>query len=736
MKYNTIEQLATKLLAICLFIFISIALVGSLFDIPHLVLLGDNTLLILVIEITGVLFLVSFLRILYTFVANLPQKYELILCIFSMLLVTIIQFLVIKYFEIRPIEDLNKVTNMAIDLVNGMKFTNAETYFSMYTNNIAFTLYLSKYFKFMIGLGFRNYTMAGSLLGIVALNLSLVITSLILKKIKGRKSAVFFLVFNIFNPLIYLWETFFYTTIIAIPFMMSAIYIIVLLQRENRLIYFSIKAALLASVLYIGTQIRATTSFVFLGAIVFFILKCIAHKPNRAQLLTLCKKLLYGTVVAALCLLLIHSGYEKMYQQSMEADYSQTSFPFTHWIMMGLRDNGSFNWLDEEATSMQLTKTDKISYNLEEIRNRINNLGPLGITKVIVNKIIYTWADGSHDYPVIMRASHNYTNLHKYILGEKRDLIILYFQIFNIAVLLFLLINTVCLFKRKALSFDLLIYIILFGGFLFHILWEANPKYSLNFIMLVLLISNDSLVEFFHSESLSHNFHKFVQNFGVVFVLLGMVISLILYPRFTKDTFVYNDLVQGQLVSNKNAINDMEQGAYFTQSYHTKRPFNNISIQAYNGSNSFDAKYLAELLDDNQNTLFQTTFSPTAQNRVEIIDFDFDTIAPEKPRTFYIRISSDNVKPEQKIAFRMSLKPGYDVFPHGNLVINDQEVDGDLAFSVNDKVMDSYTNPFFYLCIVGFILFTELFIWFYYYNYNNNNIIIQRSRANLEEPFF
>jgi hypothetical protein len=714
MIQNVLEKLGVKLINTLLLVFVFIALLGSFFFVPHLTTLNSNTLYFVLIEIIGVFFFICMIKLFYTFVLKLPPKYDLLFTVVCLAFITIIQFLVVKYFEIRPLDDLNKVTNMAIDLVNNGKFTSDNSYFSMYTNNIPLTIYLSQYYKILIHFGFGNYTMAGSLLGVLCINASIIITSLILKELRDRKSAVFFIAFNVFNPLIYLWGTFYYTTIIALPFMMLGIYLIVKLQKETKFVNFCFEIFLFAIVLYIGTQIRATTSFVMIGAIVLFLMKIPNYKIERTKILLHAKKLLCGMAVFFLGLLLISSCYHSMLDPTMEADYSQTSFPATHWIMMGLKDNGGFDWADEQETLIRSTREDKIKFNKEQIRSRIQDMGIRGMGELIVNKLIYTWSDGSHDYPVTMRASHNFTSLHKYITGEKNDPFIIYCQIFNITILLFFFIQMVKLFRNNITPKSLLIYIILLGGFLFHLLWEANPKYSLNFILLVMFIDMEAISDLFQAEHLSHSFSKAVTVLGNIFIMLTLVISFILFPHFTKESMSFHDLVQGQFVSNKDRISDINQGSYLQQSFYTGRAFNNIEIQVYNDSSSRDAIYKLQILDENQTILYTTEFSPNEKSIVELIDFNFKTIVPQKASTYYIEISSDGVDPKDTIIFCMSNKQGYDVFPHGNLFIDDQEIAGDIAFSVSEITKKPYTNSILYVLFIGSILLFECLMFYYY----------------------
>ncbi len=714
MIQNVFEKISIKFIYTLLLIFVFIALLGSFFFVPHLTTLESNTFYFVLIEIIGVFFFMCMIKILYTFVLKLPQKYDLLFSVVCLAFIAIIQLLVVKYLEIRALDDLNKVSNMAIDLIHGGKFTSKNTYFSMYTNNIPLTIYLSQYYKLLIRFGFGNYTLTGSLLGVFCIDATIIITSLILKELRDKKTAVFFIAFNIFNPIIYLWGTFYYTTIVALPFMMLGIYLIVILQREKKLTYFCLKAFLFAIVLYIGTQLRPTTSFVLIGLIAFSILKIFTYKFNRNHVILHGKKLLCGIAAFFIGLLLVHISYHSLLDPTMEADYNKTKFPATHWVMMGLKDNGGFDWGDEQATLARETKEDKIKFNKKQIHSRIEAMGIRGMGELFVKKLIYTWSDGSHDYPVTMRASHNYTNYHKYITGEKKDPFIIYCQIFNITILLFLFIQMVKLFRNNINPKSLLIYIILLGGFLFHILWEANPKYSLNFIFLVLFIDMEALPDFFQNEHLSQLFNKVVPALGNIFILLSLIISFILYPHFTKDSMTFHDLVQGQFVSNKDRIGDMYQGSYIQQSFHTSRAFNNVEIQVFNNSSSQDAIYRFELLDENQTVKYTADFSPTTKNMIELIEFNFETIVPKKASTFYIKISSDGVEANDAIIFCMSNKQGYDVFPHGNLFVNDQEIAGDIAFSVSEVSKAPYTSSFLYVLFIGSVLLIEYLIFYYY----------------------
>lgn len=714
MKQHVIEKISIKIISTFLFIFLAIVLFGAIFHAPQLIQLENKMFYFILLLLVGVFFFLFFVKILYHFVMNTPTKYQMALGMVCFALIFVLQMIVIKVFEIRPIEDLDKVTNMAIDIINGKKFTYDNTYFGMYTNNIPFTIYLSKYFKVLIHLGFRNYVMAGSLLGVLSLDFGLLFTSLILKEIKNAKTSILFLVFNVFNPLIYLWGTFFYTTIIAIPFMMLALYLVITLNKSTNPIVFCFKIILLSASLYIGTQIRATTIFVFIATVIVWIIKLTSYTFDKATIVRIIQKLSLGVLISFCCIFFLSTNYKHMQDNVMDADYSQTSFPPSHWIMMGLQGKGGYNWNDEVNTFKRPTREDKRSFTKRQIHKRIDYLGITGLSKLTVNKLIFNWSDGSHDYPVIMRASHNYTRLHKYVFGEKRELIILYCQIFNVIILSFALLKMLHLIKKENSSKSLVLYITLFGCFLFHLLWEANPKYSLNFIMLVMLIAIDSMEEIFCLEGVSQGMNRIISGFGAIFTLLTLILSFVLYPYFTKDTIAFKDMVQGQIVANRDRITDINQGASLYQSFCTGRPFNNITIQASNNSSSTKAVYQFYLLDENKVPIYSSNFSTTMKDKVEYISFDFDTVKPNATHTYYIKIASDHVKAKDSVDFRMSGRPGYDVFPHGELTINDRSFDGDLAFTVSDNYKSSFTSTSLYLIVILIILMSEIVIFIYY----------------------
>lgn len=712
MKQQVLEKISIKIIATILFLFLTIVLIGAVFYAPQLIRLQNKIFYFFLLLLVGVFFFLYFVKILYHFVMNTPPKYHLAFALSCFAVIFVLQIIVIKVFEIRPIEDLDRVTNMAIDIINGKKFTFDNTYFGMYTNNIPFTIYLSKYFNLLIKLGFRNYVIAGSLLGVLSLDFGLLFTSLLLKEIKNGKAAIFFLVFNVFNPLIYLWGTFFYTTIIAIPFMMFSLYILVTLNKKTNPFVFYLKLILLTASLYIGTQIRATTIFVLIAAVIVWIIRFTSFSFDKTAITI--KKLTLGIFISLCCIVLLNLNYKNMQNEVMAADYSQTSFPPTHWIMMGLQGKGGYNWNDEVNTFKRPTREDKKSFTKRQIRKRIDYLGLTGLSKLTVNKLIYNWSDGSHDYPVIMRASHNYTRFHKYIFGEKRELFIVYCQVFNVVILIFSLLKMLHLIRKENTSKSLILYITLFGSFLFHLLWEANPKYSLNFIMIIMLIAIDSMEELFCLETISQAMNRIISGFGAIFTLLTLILSFVLYPNFTKDNIAYKDMVQGQIVANRDRITDINQGASFYQSFKTRRPFNNITIEASNNSSSMDAVYQFYLLDENKVPIYSSNFSPSTKDKVESVSFDFDTVKPKIASTYYIKISSNHVKAKDSVDFRMSGKPGYDVFPHGELTINDCSFDGDLAFKVTDNYKATFTSTYRYLLVILIILMSELAIFIYY----------------------
>ena len=79
------------------------------------------------------------------------------------------------------------------------------------------------------------------------------------------------------------------------------------------------------------------------------------------------------------------------------------NFPVTHWLMMGLSADGTFQLEEEQYTQSFLTKSQKVHADLGKIKERLIDYGISGLARHSLRKLAVTWGDGSARYPAHRR---------------------------------------------------------------------------------------------------------------------------------------------------------------------------------------------------------------------------------------------------------------------------------------------------------------------------------------------
>lgn len=693
------EKLVQRSLLVILFLFMIIILGTSFTSMTHSGIAARSKITMIMIGLAGIIIFTLIFNIVYRFCVKADKNKYLTGIIAAFAVIIAGQLLMVKYINARPIEDLNLVTRMAVYLLSGSTFTEELSYFGMYTNNIPFTIYLSLIYKALLKIGIADYTLAGSLLGIFALDASLLFTALIINKMKGRTASLACVIVSAFNPAMYIWGMFFYTTIVAIMFLNCAVYIGMTLNSGSKPVIF-FKFFCLGIVLFIGTQIRATTIFSLIAlAICAFAAAPSIYKSIRSE-----KRYRYiftYLIGAALCLaavLICKNTYSILENKYIEADYSDQEFPPTHWIMMGLAGSGSYNYEDEMQTLSLPTKQEKLDFTKAEIKRRIEELKLNGLVKLAYEKIKYTWSDGTNDYPVILRASNHYTSFNKFVLGDKREPAIIYFQIFHVVLIWFAILGIVYLFLYSKSIFEALPAVVLLGGIGFHIIWEANPKYSLNFMFCLVYLS--ILGMFFLFEQIKKfNKNQIVKyTYNVLMaagVILSVIILIVMYKPFTKEVGQLSDTVSGQIVNSSDSIEDFyNKNEALVQTFSADRSFNTVSIFMGNPNQSTDTVYKFELLDELGNVLSSSEIDGKSNTETKkILDIYVGDIKSENKAEYSIQITPVLSDAENKLLFYFDSYDDYDLYYDGELIYNNQSIGRDLGFSVsrvyNGSIMSS-----------------------------------------------
>lgn len=466
----------------------------------------------------GVLFLViaviSCLMI-YKFGKNISAKNLNITFLIVLAAMILLQIFMAFQLHFNPKTDLGAVNSMAKSygltgdfgqIYNDSQMVS-QGYLARYTNNIGIFLLLAFYYR-MIYLIFGTITIEFAIfLNIAAIDTALVFTFLISKKIFKRQTSLLTVFLCFFFLPFYTYTPFFYTDSLSLPFTMIAIYMFICALQSEKAINRYLKMFFCGAFVLLGFELKGSLIIIFAAVVIFLLLKV-----NFKQAITL---ILSFTISFVIFLSGFNSLVDACKLTNQEELYTER-YPVTHWIMMGLKNPGGYNQDDSMFTRNSGNYDEKVQANIKEIDRRIKEYGVVGLCNHFVTKGVWTWSDGK--YYIENHLAHNpiepTDNLaHSFFLKEGNNFEYFYcysngFQLFILfSILISLLLGC---FKPKV-NYTTFLKIILFGVFIFFMIWETRSRYLFNFTPVMILIAASgikSLSNFFNISLWRNNDSK------------------------------------------------------------------------------------------------------------------------------------------------------------------------------------------------------------------------------------
>ena len=458
-----------------------------------------------VFVVVGFALLLIVFSAVYVFIQNynpksrIKRKKELTdkhinIVIFSIVgLMLILQVVAGYLIEMEPVTDMNYLNRYAFDFAKTgnydliqKDYENGSVYLVRYPNNLAITFLLSVIYR--IGYLILGYipTFSPVIVNAFAINVSVLFTVLLAKKIFGNRKAlmVLFLCF-IFAPY-YTYVPYYYTDSLSMPFCVVSVYLFVCAIKSESKYKKYIMLAISGALMFIGFKLKGSVIILLAVAIIYIVLK---FKLKQILCFTLALVAGFGSIGTVYTVGLNNSGIIS------EAQYEESQYPVTHWIMMGLKGSGHYNLADSNYTESFPTKQEKQDANIEEIKQRIEDFGFVGLTKHIVKKAVWTWEDGTYFISHHIQNPVRENFVHSFVLTDGENYLLFYiyscgFQLFLIFMMLLSILKGCFNSKIDILT---LFKGIVFAAFIFFIIWETRSRYLYNFTPIFILLSIDGL---------------------------------------------------------------------------------------------------------------------------------------------------------------------------------------------------------------------------------------------------
>ena len=640
-------------------------------------------------------------------ITELSYRNLKILIVCLIILILFVELVFLCNFNTIPITDNHMLNDQALVLAKKQsKYIDTNIpYFSKYGNNYFYTILLSFIFKLFLLLGIANFSMALMVLNTLFINIGILFSVLIIKRIFSLHCACKLLFVFSISPALYFSIPWYYTATASIPFFMGIIYLVLLIKDEKKTIYKVIESFLLSFFIIVGFNIRPTAVISLLAIIICYILACLVKKREiKRDIFVIILLTAFSVVFSFSTKILVKNYVENV----------SNNFPVTHWIMMGLHENGSFLQEDEIYTNSFKTKEEKIEANKKEIVRTLQEYGLTGIIEHIGEKLRVTWTDGTFGYNSRMVEDKKFSKLYKYVVYEKSDFIVLYCQIFHLFLLSAAVVGIINQLKHSSNNSMFVIYLSLLGAIVFYILWEGKNAYSLPFLPLLFMMAFQGIdsIKFEYADIKGEN-TIFLRALRVVFaitIILTTSTMIVQYPNYVveKNKFKDKSVYSFNEVFMRYTDQKESRKLNISQEFFSEKPFNTIRIKAkkINPKDQSD-KYKATLTQSG-NMVFTKYIKSSDINSKEYITLKVPKIKVRSKERFVLQIKCIGKKENIKWGYRYSRQMEN---IEGDLSINGETQPSDLFIQVYRKYEAPYTTPNRYLFICVAIVLFEFFIY-------------------------
>lgn len=373
--------------------------------------------------------------------------------------------------------DTEAVYKGAVNLAVQGNLGNYHDYFHIFPHNLGAAYILSLFFSAGSALGVENYYWLGTLYNVVSLSVGNLLIYLIVRELKGAKAAFLALWLSSICIPLHFYTPIFYTDTLSLPFVAGLYYLYLRFLKPQSLRGRLLLAVAFGLVCALGSLIKFTVALVAVAV-------CVDMFFRKAMW-----RHWYLVMLAGLIFVGSIKGFDSYrYGKVLDKSFSdQKRVPYTHWVMMGLAGNGSYNGEDYDYTYTYPTQEQRIQANWVRIKQRLSDYGLWGYLEFINRKQQLNF--GSGIYAVNEMIDDNpvrRNDLHEFALDGGK-----YFEYFkSIAqgyhVFLFVLIICSSLYdavtKNPRAMGIFAARIAIMGIYFFLMLWEASARYIINFL--------------------------------------------------------------------------------------------------------------------------------------------------------------------------------------------------------------------------------------------------------------
>lgn len=370
-------------------------------------------------------------------------------------------------------------------------------YFDHYPNNLML-LYFEKFVYFIYSYcHMDSFILVLNFMNLIFIDLSLIIMLVILKKTSINKnvstsySILISIIFAI-SP----WTIITYSDTIVLPFISLEILVSCLLidglyvNNVKKNIGLSV---IMGITIFISYSLKPSTIILLIGLCIMAIIRGFV---GNLWTINLVKKfiLIIIIIIGAFGLLNITYSYVNN-NQSIVKLKPEKRLTYTHFMMMGLnqKSNGQYYEKDVERSQSFKTVADRQDFNIQEIKQRLKNMGVKGYSIFLIKKFYLTTNDGTlgwgneGSFLIGNFDQHKLIRSIFYPNGSRIGILRIIAQICWISIVFGITISAFHMSNNFAINY---LQLSLIGLLLFLLIFEGGrSRYLIQFLPVILIVS-------------------------------------------------------------------------------------------------------------------------------------------------------------------------------------------------------------------------------------------------------
>jgi putative membrane protein len=483
-----------------------------------------------------------------------------------------------------------EIENEAHYMLNYGKFSG-ERYFLVYPNNINPTIIL--YWLYRIA-GYLHISEIWTLhifcFAITSATMYLTFKTAG-KLLSKQKQTIILGLMLVYIPF-QMYSLFYYSDSLMV--ILVALIIYVLIPSDGSFIFRSKHIIAVAVIVAFGWNLRSNIIIIIPALIVYLLF------------FKWYKNLLLLIVTFGISFVIFGKGFDMLWNHYGFFQDAGYKFPMLHWVMMGMSiQGGSYNWQDFQFTYLSQNKAaDDFGLLFNRLTHRPFFLNLL----MFVLKIRGNWSDGTINYTNGTRALRDGDGFLWQLFYGSNNSFFIYISQMIYVVILFGMVYYIYKRRKEYITSCFLFQIIIFGVFMFHLIWEAKPRYVYAWMPIIFILGAKGLILFaerYETTIFDKYKKKLYIAFAIVFALqIGS--DSFLRPSYSMNLDYDSRVINGiSIYATDNYLRDgivrVNRDTEVEQTFKATRSFNYVRgyISSYDEKNN--SKYKVEIIDKKDN---------------------------------------------------------------------------------------------------------------------------------------